>query len=297
MIKKYLTEEYEQAYKSLISKNEEIENLIKENENFENKLMGACESSKEKEKILGKKFSPPEIINNNNIIEKNTSINEDDNLNGVETHPSSNSQENEIKIPELSRYDRDCKTSELSNNTKLISAYSSQKEEEVIIRGEVNKKIINKEGDFDNKDFRNLVKNNGGIIIKDDKMSNVLSYQGINPSLDIGTPNSIYESRSINIPYRKANDLTTKLQGGEESLNLININKGNYSENLNNHNLIPNNNNEKLRSSSKINVSFHDNMPKYDAYINIPKIDEPLPDLDELSTESPIPLRNSLASK
>jgi len=38
-------------------------------------------------------------------------------------------------------------------------------------------------------------------------------------------------------------------------------------------------------------------MPKYDAYINIPKIDEPLPDLDELSTESPIPLRNSLASK
>ena len=120
---------------------------------------------------------------------------------------------------------------------------------------------------------------------------------GINPSLDIGTPNSIYESRSINIPYRKANDLTTKLQGGEESLNLININKGNYSENLNNPNLIPNNNNEKLRSSSKINVSFHDNMPKYDAYINIPKIDEPLPDLDELSTESPIPLRNSLASK
>ena len=38
LIKKYLTEEYEQAYKSLISKNEEIENLIKENENFENKI-------------------------------------------------------------------------------------------------------------------------------------------------------------------------------------------------------------------------------------------------------------------
>lgn len=101
--------------------------------------MGACESSKEKEKFQVKSF-PPEIINNNNIKEKNTSINEDDNLNGVETHPSSNSQDNEIKIPELSRYDRDCKTSELSNNTKLISAYSSQKEEEVIIRGEVNKK-------------------------------------------------------------------------------------------------------------------------------------------------------------
>ena len=48
--------------------------------------------------------------------------------------------------------------------------------------------------------------------------------------------------------------------------------------------------------STKINVSFHDNAIGNDAFINIPKIDEPLPDMDELSTESPILIRNSLSS-
>ena len=38
LIKKYLTEEYEQSYRSLMDKNKEIENLIKENEIFENKI-------------------------------------------------------------------------------------------------------------------------------------------------------------------------------------------------------------------------------------------------------------------
>ena len=38
LIKKYLTEEYEQSYKTLMDKNGEIENLIKENEIFENKI-------------------------------------------------------------------------------------------------------------------------------------------------------------------------------------------------------------------------------------------------------------------
>ena len=58
-----------------------------------------------------------------------------------------------------------------------MPAISSQNEEEVIIRGEVNKNIINKEADFNNNDFKNLIKNNWGIIVKDnDKMINVLSY-------------------------------------------------------------------------------------------------------------------------
>ena len=38
LIKKYLTEEYEQSYRTLMDKNKEIENLIKENEIFENKI-------------------------------------------------------------------------------------------------------------------------------------------------------------------------------------------------------------------------------------------------------------------
>ena len=239
--------------------------------------MGICESSKEKEKEKIKtKITPPvEIDNNNKSNIKNTSINNDeDNLNGVETHPSSNSQENEIKKPELARYENDNIKSELSyKNGKIMSTISSQNEEEVIIRGEINKNIINKEKDFNNNDFKNLVKNNGGIIVTDnDKMSNVLSYQGLNPALDIGKVSMISDFKSL---------------------------KTNPQKPPNNEQIIENiiNNTDSLRASQKINVSFHDNALRNDAFINIPKSDEPLPDLDELSNASAILIRDSLISK
>ena len=239
--------------------------------------MGICESSKEKEKEKIKtKITPPvEIDNNNKSNIKNTSINNDeDNLNGVETHPSSNSQENEIKKPELARYEKDNIKSELSyKNGKIMSTISSQNEEEVIIRGEINKNIINKEKDFNNNDFKNLVKNNGGIIVTDnDKMSNVLSYQGLNPALDIGKVSMISDFKSLKTYPQKP---------------------------PNNEQIIENiiNNTDSLRASQKINVSFHDNALRNDAFINIPKSDEPLPDLDELSNASAILIRDSLISK
>ena len=243
--------------------------------------MGICESSKEKEKEMEKEKMQSQNTSSNNINSnkkeaKNSSNNDDDNLNGLETHPSSNSQENEIKHPELAKYDKDCKKSELSyRNGKIISAFSSQTEEEVIISGEVNKEIINKENDFNNKDFKNLVEKNGGIVIKDiDKKSNVLSYQGINPSLDIGKISEIRSIHTFNNGIKNGNNL-----------NLI----GN--KNLNNNNI------DKLRMSTKINVSFHDNAIGNDAFINIPKIDEPILDTDDFSAESPILLRSSLISK
>lgn len=239
--------------------------------------MGICESSKEKEKEKIKtKITPPvEIDNNNKSNIKNTSINNDeDNLNGVETHPSSNSQENEIKKPELARYENDNIKSELSyKNGKIMSTISSQNEEEVIIRGEINKNIINKEKDFNNNDFKNLVKNNGGIIVTDnDKMSNVLSYQGLSPALDIGKVSMISDFKSLKTYPQKP---------------------------PNNEQIIENiiNNTDSLRASQKINVSFHDNALRNDAFINIPKSDEPLPDLEELSNASAILIRDSLISK
>ena len=103
-------------------------------------------------------------------------------------------------------------------------------------------------------------------------MSNVLSYQGLNPAFDIGKINKQAEIKSMRT-------LPAKLSKIREQ-NLIQ------------------NGNDKLRLSNKINVSFHDNMPANDALINIPKQDEPLPDIDELSTESPILiLRNSIESE
>ena len=237
--------------------------------------MGICESSKEKEKIKIK-TNPQEVIDNKNDIKNISSNNDEDNLNGAETHPSSNDQENEIKKPELCRYERDNKKSEFSyKNGKIMSTISSQNEEEVIIRGEINKNVINKEADFVNKDFKNLVKKNGGIIINDnDKMSNVLSYQGINPTLDIGKVSIISDFKSLNTnPIKPV-----------KNENLI-------------QNIMNNNKNDNLRSSTKINVSFHDTAIRNDAFINIPKVDEPLPDVDELSNESPFLIRDSLISK
>ena len=237
--------------------------------------MGICESSKEKEKIKIK-TNPQEVMDNKNDIKNTSSNNDEDNLNGVETHPSSNDQENEIKKPELCRYERDNKKSEFSyKNGKIMSTISSQNEEEVIIRGEINKNVINKEADFVNKDFKNLVKKNGGIIINDnDKMSNVLSYQGINPALDIGKVSIISDFKSLNTnPIKPV-----------KNENLI-------------QNIMNNNKNDNLRSSTKINVSFHDTAIRNDAFINIPKVDEPLPDVDELSNESPFLIRDSLISK
>ena len=237
--------------------------------------MGICESSKEKEKIKIK-TNPQEVMDNKNDIKNTSSNNDEDNLNGVETHPSSNDQENEIKKPELCRYERDNKKSEFSyKNGKITSTISSQNEEEVIIRGEINKNVINKEADFVNKDFKNLVKKNGGIIINDnDKMSNVLSYQGINPALDIGKVSIISDFKSLNTnPIKPV-----------KNENLI-------------QNIMNNNKNDNLRSSTKINVSFHDTAIRNDAFINIPKVDEPLPDVDELSNESPFLIRDSLISK
>ena len=103
-------------------------------------------------------------------------------------------------------------------------------------------------------------------------MSNILSYQGLNPAFNIGKPNVISEIKSMNtIPAKMGK-----------------IDDNNLLQNINNKDL--------LRLSYKINVSFHDNAQKNDAFINIPKIDEPLPDMDELSTESPILIRNSLSS-
>ena len=235
--------------------------------------MGVCESSKEKSKNITQ--NKPVLEINNNKLQK-AIVNDDDYLNRLETHPSSNSQENEIKHPELARYSQDnCKNSEISNpnNSKVISAFSSQNEEEVIIKNEVNKQLINKDGDFDNIDLKNLVKKNGGIVIKDnDNMSNVLSYQGLNPAFDIGKINKQAEIKSMRT-------LPAKLSKIREQ-NLIQ------------------NGNDKLRLSNKINVSFHDNIPANYALINIPKQDEPLPDIDELSTESPILiLRNSIESE
>ena len=38
-----------------------------------------------------------------------------------------------------------------------------------------------------------------------------------------------------------------------------------------------------MRGSSKINISLHESCPRVESYLNVPRNDQPLPDVDELS--------------
>lgn len=250
--------------------------------------MGMCDSSNKAEK----KLINQEPITPTSKYHKNQ---EDDNSNNIDTHPSSNSDKDnkspsnqEIKnskCPQLTRYEyKKSEFSHTNNNTQSIFS-SGLTEEEIIIRGEVNKKYKNKDEDFDNNSFKKLVQDNGGIILKNiDQNSNISSSQGIGPIFDFGkeTLSEIKSKHSFPFKYNNRNNINNAKGYGTNN-NLVRNNK---SEN--NKNIITKKNkksfNKNLGDSTKINVSMQDNY----LYLNIPKIDEPFPDIDELSEKCPI---------
>ena len=263
--------------------------------------MGICDSPKREQNISG--------MEDKNSV--NSEINQnldDENSNNIDTHHSSNSQidnkEKESSIPEiknnkpdLAKYERSAfqsgKRSEYSNFTKTQSLFSTLTEEEVIIKGEINKNCQNKEEDFDNNSFKDLVKKNGGIIIKKgDKKNSICSNKEVNHFLKYGKENISEIKSKHTFPFRTINGNTYKnnLRASGSSLELIQntFSENNYNKNKNNDPLYQN-----LSSSTKIDVS----MQECNQFLNIPKIDEPLPDLDELSNGNPFTLgRDSLIS-
>lgn len=272
--------------------------------------MGICESSHEDKKIS--------LANHPNFTKvKNCQNQEDENSNNLETHHSSNSQEDiknpknqeiqeiqeiqDNKCPELAKYDRSQiysgLKSECSHINNTASVFSSAiTEEEVIIRGEINKNCKNKEEDFDNNSFKKLVKNNGGIIIKnDDKNSIISSNKGRDLILDFGKE-TISEIKSYHsLPYRHINgNMNLNLRGSGNTFdNLIN-NMSEANTNILQQKKKSNMAMKNLRDSYKINIPLQDTYQ----FLHVPKVDEPLPDIDELSTESPILIgRNSLISQ
>ena len=137
--------------------------------------MGICESSNSdiKQTKKDKELNSP---NSKNINQEN------ENINYLETHQSSNNQnDNKISInlemqnkecPQLAQYERSNFRSDISytnNNTQSLMS-----EEEIIIKGEINKNCKNKDEDFDNSSFKRLIKNNGGIIIKNKDQIRIL---------------------------------------------------------------------------------------------------------------------------
>ena len=247
--------------------------------------MGICETSNNDIKQTKDKEQ-------NSLNSKKLNNQEDNNSIYLETHQSSNSQnDNKISInhelnnnecPQLVQYERSNFKSDISytnNNTQSVMS-SGIIEEEIIIRGEINKNCKNKDEDFENISFKKLIKKSGGIIIKnkDQISSNISSNQRVNSLYDFGKE-AISEIKSKHsCPFKQ-------IKG-----NKMNINKMKKTMSENNKIL----NNKTKKNCFKINISTQDNYP----FLNIPINDEPLPNIDELSEQSPIYIRtiNSMIS-
>ena len=229
-------------------------------------------------------------------------------------------QENKSNVkPELTKYDRSVyasgKSNSVVNKTSLLS--SGVSEQEIIIRGEINPTVENKEEDFANSSFKKLVQDKGGKIIENE--NNNTKENRKEPTFDLGKENlsEILTTVSINMPNMQNN----AFMPNNNINNLGNMNdikggiiSGKYDSNgiliPNNSNIIINgridkkydktnnflrqkiiiNNNSILKDSNKINVSLHESCPRIDSFLNVPKNDQPPPDIDELSDST---LKNS----
>lgn len=296
--------------------------------------MGICESAHH-----GKNLDKNDTKKENIEINQNEQTLEYQNLKTEESglRPSifnktdnKNSSDPEAKEdnekPELVQYERDNSYCNNNNKTKTSMFSSGRSEEEIIIRGEINKEARNKEEDFANNSFKKLVKNKGGIIIKnEDFNSNYCESHRTNSIFDLGKENisEIHSQQAASINNNNIN--TLKVNNSDVFLSSMNCDKNklvnngiisgkydingklipngnllfNYNDNNNNdgkhennHNILGVNNN-KLRESNRINISLHESCPRVDSFLYFPKTDQPPPDMDELSGSI---LRNSLIS-
>ena len=278
--------------------------------------MGICESFHHGNNFYKnevRKVNIPEINESQQTFEyQNVNIGESDIRPGtsMQTDVNNNAiaeQENKNgKKPELVQYDRECSYYNTKTN-KTSMASSGPSEEEIIIRGEINKEAKNKEEDFANTSFKKLIKNKGGIIIKNEEQNNTLrESQNTNSIFELGkeTISEICSKQTVSIYNTETDNKENKgIISGKYDINGKLIPKGNFHVKLDdiyengkksnsNRNLIGINNN-KLRESNRINISLHESCPRVDSFLYIPKIDQPPPDLDELSGSL---LNNSLIS-
>ena len=227
---------------------------------------------------------------------------------------SSNQEFQNIEKPELMKYERSLQFSGKKSdaNTLTLTNSSGQSEEELIIRGEINKNAKNKEEDFANNSFKNEVKNNGGIVIQNDEFDNTLcDSQKTNTFTESGLENisEILSNKKVsNQSKNNSNMSISTIKGYNDNLikrkNNNNLERLIIGQSTQNYNIMQNNNrygNEKLNisnnisgikssgssmisQSNKINISIHSS--KYDSLLNVPKTDSPLPDIDELSEKN-----------
>ena len=139
--------------------------------------MGVCESANNEKKgnVKNKDEEDDEKLNYSEVSDFKIDQEDENKLktsNKKEFQKSLNKKNNSIKCPKLDKYERSiAKKSEASVIDYTKSEVSSKVEEEIIIKGEINKECPNQEKDFNNKSFMKLVKNNGGIILSEEGQS------------------------------------------------------------------------------------------------------------------------------
>ena len=171
--------------------------------------MGICESAnnakKDTEKYKDEKNH--EKYQNSEVSDFKIDPEDEHRLKTLKNKELKKSLSKNIKLtncPKLDKYERSlAKKSEPSIIEHTKSEISSKVEEEIIIKGEINKECPNKEKDFNNKSFMKLVKNNGGIILKEETQSNAQSKDikdGNNLEFDIGKENLSEIKSQISFP-------------------------------------------------------------------------------------------------
>lgn len=178
--------------------------------------------------------------------------------------------------PELAKYDRSVfnsgKMSIEDNNNKTSVFSSGVSEEEIIVRGEINKEAKNKDKDFINESFKKLIKNNGGIIIENSEMTNNNNESRKQSSLFDSGKENISEIRSgENIPIQSNGIKVGNNMKKNSSFGLSSIKNDNNTEYMqkgiisgkydSNGNLIPNNEriqinggNDKVKKNESYNL-------------------------------------------
>ena len=173
--------------------------------------MGICESTHQAEN---------KDTNNN----KKVSNNKGNSYTEASNHSNDREKKHSLDIknndcPKLQRYERSLeKKSEIIPSKSEFSSKGT--EEEIIIKGEINKECPNKENDFDNNSFKMLVKDKGGIIINED----IQSIEQGNDKNTNNCPFIDFENEKISEIYSQ-NSLPTYDKSKNSEISLFNGNR------------------------------------------------------------------------
>ena len=197
LIKKYLIEEYDQAYKNLIAKNEEIENLIKENDIFENKINNLRIEYIIKEQTY------------NNLIKKNLNLEKEFN----EIKQKFN---NIYKIWEEKNKNLEEKKAETKNNQeeqdKIKNTKKEMLEKNMKIIEEKNNEIENLKNEIE--DLKENIENNSEINMEFEK-----HIQDLKSEIAILDKNYIKEEKNLFVINETLLDNNNELNNVDNILN------------------------------------------------------------------------------